>query len=69
MEYFNCPKINYEGSDSKNPFAFKHYDADAVIDGKTMKEHLRFAACYWHNFCSTGFDIFGEGIIILVSPG
>ncbi len=65
MEYFNCPKISYEGSDSKNPFAFKHYDADAVIDGKTMKEHLRFAAPYWHVMRNALADPFGEGTALM----
>ena len=65
MEYFNCPKIKYEGSDSKNPFAFKHYDADAVIDGKTMKEHLRFAAPYWHVMRNALADPFGEGTALM----
>ena len=41
--------IAYEGTDSKNPLSFKHYDANAVVMGKTMKEHLRFAGCYWHS--------------------
>lgn len=51
--------IRFEGTDSNNPFAFKHYDKDKVILGKTMEEHLRFAACYWHNFCWSGADVFG----------
>ncbi|XQW86475.1 xylose isomerase [Thalassotalea piscium] len=57
----NVNKIQFEGANSTNPFAFRHYDENKIVLGKTMKEHLRFAACYWHNFCSTGFDIFGEG--------
>ena len=61
MEYFNCPQIHYEGPDSKNPFAFKHYDANALIDGKSMKEHLRFAAPYWHVMRNTLADPFGDG--------
>lgn len=65
MEYFNCPKIQYEGADSKNPFAFKHYDADAVIDGKKMKEHLRFAAPYWHVMRNALADPFGEGTALM----
>lgn len=65
MEYFNCPKIQYEGTGSKNPFAFKHYDADAVIDGKTMKEHLRFAAPYWHVMRNALADPFGEGTALM----
>ncbi len=57
----NINKIKYEGAESSNPLAFKHYDADQMILGKSMKDHLRFAACYWHNFCWQGSDIFGTG--------
>lgn len=47
-EFFkNINKIKYEGTESTNPLAFKHYDADKMILGKSMKDHLRFAACYW----------------------
>ena len=53
-------KIKYEGSKSKNPFAFKFYDADKVILGKTMKEHLPFAMAWWHNLCAAGTDMFGR---------
>jgi len=59
-EYF--PGINsipYEGRESDNPLAFKFYDAEKIIDGKTMEQHLRFAACYWHTFCAKGSDPFG----------
>jgi xylose isomerase len=59
--FTNVDKIKFEGAESTNPLAFRYYDENQVVLGKTMKEHLRFAACYWHNFCSTGFDIFGEG--------
>ncbi len=51
--------IPYEGPDSKNALAFKHYDADEVVAGKTMAEHLRFAVCYWHTFKNLGGDPFG----------
>ncbi|GAB3485560.1 xylose isomerase [Marinomonas epiphytica] len=54
------PQVQFEGPNSTNPFAFKHYDANKVIMGKTMAEHLRMAACYWHNFCWHGSDVFGE---------
>jgi xylose isomerase len=54
-------KIGYEGPQSDNPLAFKWYDENKVIAGKTMKEHLRFAVCYWHTFCNTGGDPFGPG--------
>ena len=53
--------IRYEGPDSDNPLAFKHYDKDAVVLGKTMEEQLRVAVCYWHTFCWDGFDVFGGG--------
>lgn len=61
-EFFNnVSEIAYEGEQSTNPFAFRYYDENQVVLGKTMKEHLRFAACYWHNFCWQGSDIFGAG--------
>ncbi len=61
-DYFkHIPKIQYEGTDSDNPLAFKYYDANKVVMGKTMEEHLRVAVCYWHNFCWDGFDVFGAG--------
>jgi xylose isomerase len=51
-QYFDqVSKIAFEGADSSNPLAFKHYNAQEKILGKTMAEHLRMAACYWHNFC------------------
>ncbi len=65
MDFFpNVPKIKYEGPGSKNPFAFKHYDPQEVVMGKTMKDHLRFAVCYWHTFKGTGADPFGPGTAI-----
>ncbi|WP_205513343.1 xylose isomerase [Longitalea arenae] len=61
-EYFKgIGSIKYEGVESDNPLAFKWYDENKVIAGKTMKEHLRFAVCYWHTFCNTGADPFGPG--------
>ena len=62
-EYFPEVKspISYEGSDSKNPFAFKHYNPDEVILGKSMKDHFRFSVCYWHTFKGLGSDPFGPG--------
>jgi xylose isomerase len=59
--FSNVSKIKFEGVNSTNPFAFRYYDENQVVLGKTMKEHLRFAACYWHNFCWAGSDIFGAG--------
>ncbi len=59
-EYFpNISKIDYEGVGSDNPLAFKWYDANAVVAGKPMRDHLRFAIAYWHSFCGTGNDPFG----------
>jgi len=61
-EYFpGIQKIKFEGKDSDNPLSFKYYDPDSVVDGKTMKDHLRFATAYWHTFCGTGNDPFGPG--------
>ncbi|HER08561.1 MAG TPA: xylose isomerase, partial [Bacteroides sp.] len=54
-------RIRYEGRKSDNPLAFKFYDENRVVAGKTMKEHLRFAVAYWHTFCGTGLDPFGPG--------
>jgi len=63
-QYFDVPKIKYEGPKSKNPLAFRHYNPDEVIEGKTMKEHLRFAVAWWHTFCGTGSDPFGPGCAV-----
>ena len=52
-------KIEYEGPQSANPLAFRWYDADRVVLGKRLEEHLRFAVCYWHTFVWTGGDAFG----------
>ncbi len=61
-EYFpGIGRITYEGPESDNPLAFKAYDAQRVIAGKSMEEHLRFAICYWHTFCADGGDPFGPG--------
>ena len=53
--------IAFEGPDSDNPLAFRWYDADRVVAGRTMADHLRFATAYWHSFNWDGFDIFGQG--------
>jgi xylose isomerase len=61
-EYFpGIGKIKFEGKESKNPLAFKWYDENRVVGGKTLKEHLRFAVAYWHTFCGEGGDPFGPG--------
>ena len=57
----NISEIRYEGSKSKNPLAFKHYNADEIVEGKSMRNHLRFAVVYWHTFRGTGSDPFGAG--------
>lgn len=64
MFFPEIDKIKFEGKDSKNPLAFKHYDESRVIAGKTMKEHFRFAIAYWHSFCATGNDPFGPGTMV-----
>ncbi|MGN6248666.1 MAG: xylose isomerase [Ginsengibacter sp.] len=60
-EYFKkIPQIKYEGLKSDNPLAFRWYDENKKIAGKTMKEHLKFACAYWHSFNGNGSDPFGE---------
>ncbi len=54
-------KIRYEGPKSKNPLAFRWYDENEVVEGKTMKDHFRFSVVYWHTFRGTGLDPFGPG--------
>ena len=62
MEYFKgIGKIKYEGKNSDNPFAFKYYDPEKIIAGKSLKEHFKFAVAYWHSFCGQGADPFGAG--------
>lgn len=51
--------VKYEGPDSTNPLAFHYYNADEVILGKSMKDHLRFAIAYWHSFANEASDPFG----------
>lgn len=55
--------IRYEGPDSDNPLSFRWYDAERVVRGRTMAEHLRFGVCYWHSFAWDGSDIFGAGTL------
>jgi xylose isomerase len=55
----NISKIAYEGPKSKNPFSFKYYNAEEVVEGKTMHDHLRFSVVYWHTMCGQGADMFG----------
>lgn len=57
----NISAIKFEGPDSKNPLSFKFYDADRMVFGKRMREHLPFAMAWWHNLCAEGSDMFGRG--------
>lgn len=62
--YFPSVKqIAYEGPQSDNPLAFKYYDGNRKIAGKSLREHLKFAVCYWHSFCGIGADPFGSGTL------
>lgn len=60
-EYFKgIGKIKYEGRESDNPLAYRWYDENKTVAGKPMKDYLRFACAYWHSFCGSGADPFGE---------
>ena len=62
MTFFpSVENIRYEGVESRNPLAFRYYDANQPVLGNTMAEHLRFAVCYWHSFAAPGDDVFGDG--------
>lgn len=62
MGFFNnIEKIKYEGLETDNMFAFRHYNPEEIVLGKPMKEHLKFAVAYWHTFCNDGSDPFGKG--------
>jgi xylose isomerase len=64
-EFFpGISKIRYEGPQSKNPLAFKHYNADERVDGKAMKDHLRFSVTYWHTIRGQLADMFGSGTAV-----
>jgi xylose isomerase len=54
-------KIKFEGKESKNPLAFKYYDENQEVGGKSLKDHFRFAVAYWHTLTGTGGDPFGPG--------
>src|ERR1043165_8490626 len=62
--FADIPKIKYEGPKSKNPLAFKHYNPDEIVEGKTMRDQLRFSVTYWHTFRGMGADMFGVGTAI-----
>jgi xylose isomerase len=59
--FADIKQIPFEGPKSKNPLAFHHYHADEVVEGRAMKDHLRFSVAYWHTFRGTGSDPFGPG--------
>lgn len=58
------PKITFEGPQSKNPLAFKHYNPEEIVGDKSMAEHLRFAVAVWHTFTGTGADPFGNAVFV-----
>ena len=65
MSYFpEINKIQYEGPQSRNPLAFRWYNPTEMIEGKSMKDHLRFSIVYWHTMRGTGSDPFGPGTAV-----
>ena len=60
----DIPPIRYEGPESRNPLAFRHYNASEQVEGKAMKDHFRFAVAYWHTFRGTGMDPFGAATML-----
>ena len=62
--FATIPKIEYEGPKSKNPLAFKHYNPNEKVEGKKMKDHLRFSVTYWHTFRGQLADMFGTGTAV-----
>ncbi len=61
-EYFKgIGEIKFEGKESDNPLAFKYYNPDQLVAGKSMRDHFKFAIAYWHTFCGQGSDPFGPG--------
>ena len=64
MAFFpDIPKIAFEGPKTKNPLAFRHYNASEIVAGRSMTDWLRFSVCYWHTFRGTGSDPFGPGTL------
>ena len=64
-EFFSgIPVVKYEGKSSANPMSFRFYNPDELIQGKPMREHLRFALSYWHTMCGDGTDRFGRGTYV-----
>ncbi|MFD1407876.1 xylose isomerase [Kroppenstedtia eburnea] len=65
MSYFEkVNKVEFEGPQSTNNFSFKYYDPEKVVNGKTMRDWLRFSVAYWHTFTADGSDPFGAGTMI-----
>lgn len=65
MAFFpDVPQIPFEGPKTKNPLAFRHYNASEIVEGRSMKDWLRFSVCYWHTFRGTGNDPFGPGTAV-----
>lgn len=60
-DYFDVPVIGYEGPNTDNPLAFRHYNPEQLVGGKTMRDHLRFACAYWHTMRNPLSDPFGVG--------
>ncbi|MDW8848534.1 xylose isomerase [Flavobacterium sp. MMLR14_040] len=58
--YKGIGQINFEGKDSDNPLAFRYYNPEQIVAGKTMREHFKFAVAYWHSFGGNGADLFGQ---------
>jgi xylose isomerase len=64
-EFFpDVPKIRYEGPKSKNPLAFRWYNAEEVVEGKSIADHMRFSVVYWHTMRGSGSDPFGPGTML-----
>ena len=62
-DYFEkISEIQFKGESSNDPLSFKYYDENKIVLGKTMKDHLRFATCYWHTLAWPGLDPFGGRI-------
>ena len=59
--YKGIGEIKFEGKNSDNPLAFKYYNPDQLVMGKSMRDHFKFAIAYWHSFCGQGGDPFGPG--------
>ena len=65
MAYFNdIPEIGYEGPSTDNPFAFRWYNPDEIVEGKSMRDHFRFSVVYWHTFRGNGADPFGAPTMV-----